>query len=100
MKKRNACFPGWQRSVALQYTCIYKDLQADSVQDINGLRTVHKYKIFISFINIDMQFHIIIYTLNEIAKSKIPYKPIYTGVFKQFSLWKFMRYFTKLHSMY
>lgn len=55
---------------------------------------------FLFFINIDMQFHIIIYTLNEIVKSKIPYKPIYTGVFKQFSLWKFMRYFTKLHSMY
>ena len=31
--------------VALQYTCIYKDLQANSVQDINGLRTVHKYKL-------------------------------------------------------
>ncbi|MDU5097608.1 MAG: hypothetical protein E6226_03155 [Veillonella sp.] len=45
LKKRNACFPGQQRSVALQYVCIYKDLQADSVQDINGLRTVHKYKL-------------------------------------------------------
>lgn len=45
VKKRNACFPGWQRSVAFQYACIYKDLQADSVQDINDLRTVHKYKL-------------------------------------------------------
>jgi len=40
--------------------------------------------------NIDMQFHIIIYTLNKITKSKNSYKPIYTGIFKQFSLWKFM----------
>ena len=45
LKKRNDCFPCRQRSVALQYVCIYKDLQADSVQDINGLRTVHKYKL-------------------------------------------------------
>ena len=34
VKKRNACFPGQQRSVALQYTCIYRDLQTNSVQDI------------------------------------------------------------------
>lgn len=45
MKKRNACFPGWQRTVAFQYACIYKDLQANSVQDVNGLRTIHKYKL-------------------------------------------------------
>ncbi|WP_287506940.1 MULTISPECIES: hypothetical protein [Veillonella] len=35
MKKRNACFLVQQRSVASQYTCIYKDLQANSVQDVN-----------------------------------------------------------------
>lgn len=34
-KKRNASFPGWQRSVASQYMCIYKDLQANSIQDVN-----------------------------------------------------------------
>lgn len=43
-KKRLFSWLATFRSIAI-YMRIYKDLQADSVQDINSLRTVHKYKL-------------------------------------------------------
>lgn len=47
-----------------------------------------------------MQFHIIMYASSEITKRKNLYNPLYTSKIQQFDLWKFIRYFTKSHSMY
>jgi len=40
------------------------------------------------------------YTSSEVTKRKNLYNPLYTSKHQQLGLWKFMRYFTKLHSMY